>query len=66
MAQLSKSDFTNFFKYYAGEPHQIEATGELFDALPAELKDDESAWVKTYREKHEPAAKPIGNPLDVP
>jgi len=67
MAQLSKSDFNNFFKYYAGEPHQIEATGELFDALPAELKDDESEWVQTYRQKKEQAEKPEAwNPLDVP
>ena len=67
MAQLSKSDFNNFFKYYAGEPHQIEATGELYDALPDALKDDESEWVQTYRQKKEQAEKPTNwNPLDVP
>ncbi len=67
MAELSKSDFNNFFKYYAAEPHQIEATAALFDALPAELKDDQHEWIQTYRQLKETAEPAeFWNPLNVP
>ena len=67
MAELSASDFNNFFKYYKAEPHQIEATKVLFESLPAELKDDQHEWVQTYRQLKETSEAPeFWNPLDVP
>lgn len=46
---LTKNDFKNFFKYYVEETHQVFAIESLFDALPEELKSDDSEWVKLYR-----------------
>ena len=64
MALISKTDFTNFFKYYASEKHQVSAIESLYDDLPFELKQDDSMWVRTYRNQ---VAQPQGdNPLDVP
>lgn len=55
---LSKTDFKNFFKYYAEETHQVSAIELLFDALPSELKSDDSEWVTTYRNLVEEPALP--------
>ena len=64
MPLISKTDFTNFFKYYAAEKHQVAAVEELYDQLPFELKQNDSLWVRTYRNQ---LALPQGdNPLDVP
>ena len=48
---LTKSDLKNFFKYYTEESHQVFAIESLFDALPDELKSDDSEWVRLYRNK---------------
>ena len=63
MAQLSQSDFNNFFKYYKDEAHQKEAIGKLYADLPDALKDESSDWIVSYRT---PKAPTISNPLDVP
>ena len=64
MTLISKTDFTNFFKYYAAQKHQVSAIESLYDELPFELKQDDSMWVRTYRNQ---VAQPQGdNPLDVP
>ena len=64
MPLISKTDFTNFFKYYSAEKHQVAAAEELYDQLPFKLKQDDSLWVRTYRNQ---LALPQGdNPLDVP
>ena len=64
MPLISKTDFTNFFKYYSAEKHQVAAAEELYDQLPFELKQNDSLWVRTYRNQ---LALPQGdNPLDVP
>ena len=64
MTLISKTDFTNFFKYYSAEKHQVAAVEELYDQLPFELKQNDSLWVRTYRNQ---LALPQGdNPLDVP
>ena len=51
MANISKQDFINFFKYFKGEAQQIESVGILYDQIRDVLKDDEHAWIKTYRSK---------------
>ena len=64
MPLLSKTDFTNFFKYYSAEKHQVAAVEGLYDQLPFELKQNDSLWVRTYRNQ---LVLPQGdNPLDVP
>ena len=64
MSLISKNDFTNFFKYYSGEKHQVSAVEDLYDLLPFELKQQDSMWVRTYRNQ---VALPEGdNPLNVP
>ena len=63
MAQLSKQEFINFFKYYKGEEQQLAGVGILYDQMRNVLKDDEHHWIKTYR------SHPVvttTNPLDVP
>jgi len=51
MAQLSKQDFINFFKYYKGEAQQEAGVGILYDQMRDVLKSDDHAWITTYREK---------------
>ena len=62
MANISKQDFKNFFKYYKSEPQQEAGVEILFDQLRDVLKSDEHAWITTYREK---PAVDTSNPLDV-
>ena len=54
---LSKQDFLNTFKYFSDQPHQIAAVEALYDALPADLKQDESEWVELYRNKKQEEPK---------
>ena len=42
---------SNFFRYYKGEPQQVEAVQMLEEAMPESLLQDKCAWVKKYREK---------------
>jgi hypothetical protein len=51
MANISKQDFKNFFKYYKSEAQQEAGVEILFDQMRDVLKDDEHAWITTYREK---------------
>ena len=63
MANISKADFQNFFKYYKSEKQQVAGIGILYDQMRDVLKDDTHDWITTYR------SKPIittSNPLDVP
>lgn len=66
MARLSPSQFQDFWTYYRGEPHQIDAVHELYKALatsaPSALEDT-APWVRTYRTKPQPDTP---NPLPVP
>ena len=50
MAQISVDEFTNFFKYYKGEDHQVAGVKELYRYLDLISKDDRSSWIKIYRE----------------
>lgn len=58
MAEISKEDFKNFFKYYAGEPQQECGIGILYDQMRDILKDDGHDWIQTYRTKVE---APVSN-----
>ncbi len=62
MAQLSKQDFTNFFKYYKGEVQQEAGVSILYDQIRDVLKSDDHDWITTYRAKPEVTTD---NPLDV-
>ena len=62
MANISKQDFKNFFKYYKGEAQQEAGVEILFNQMRDVLKSDEHDWITTYRSK---PAVDISNPLDV-
>jgi len=49
MANISKSDFQNFFKYFKGEVQQVAGIGLLYDLMRDVLKDDTHDWITTYR-----------------
>ena len=66
MSILTLDGFTNFFKYYKGEPHQLAGITELYEKLPPSLKAENSAWIRTYRTPIVPEGVTVSNPLDVP
>ena len=67
VAKLTIDSFENFFRFYKGEeggqPQQSDAVGILYQAMPASLLDDSSAWIKRYRKT--PAKPDVQNPLPV-
>lgn len=63
MTKLSLKEFENFFKYYKSEDQQQAGVRVLYEQMRDVLKDDEHAWVKTYREKPEVTSSTI---LSVP
>ena len=50
MANISKQDFINFFKYYKGEVQQEAGVGILYDQIRDVLKSDDHDWITTYRQ----------------
>ena len=62
MANISKQDFKNFFKYYKSEEQQVAGVEILFDQMRDVLKSEEHDWITTYRSKPEVSSS---NPLDV-
>ena len=55
---MSKISLSDFFRYYKhGNVNQMEAVCLLESQLPVSLLQDDSAWVKKYREP-EPVAPP--------
>lgn len=50
MARLTIDQFTNFFRYYQGQPHQNLAIAELWRLMPVSLLEDDSDWIQTYRD----------------
>ena len=63
MAQITVEQFRNFFKYYKGESHQIKAIDLLYDELDCDFADhldDQSEWIKTYRDQVKKPQKPAG------
>ena len=64
MSQLSLESFTNFFEYYGEEYHQKKAVEILYNELPDELIDENSEWIKTYRNQGEGSQAPgIATPI---
>ena len=63
MANLTFKEFENFFKYYKSEDQQRSGIRILYSQMRDVLKDDEHAWVKTYRDKPEVTSSTI---LSVP
>jgi len=63
MANISKQDFKNFFKYYKEESQQVAGVEILYEQMRDVLKSDEHDWITTYRSK---PAVDSSNPLDVP
>ena len=57
-------DLHNFFKYYDEKnPNHIDAVELLEVAIPQVLMDDESEWVKTFRQKWPSPAVPSVLPV---
>ena len=60
VTRLTRPGFENFFKFYKGEPQQKAAIEILFNSMPVSLLEDDTPWVKKYREA--PPAKPSNIP----
>lgn len=60
MARLTLEAFENFFRYYQGYTHQMDAVGELWRMLPVSLLEQDSDWIVKYRSAPEfPELEPI-------
>lgn len=60
MTRLTRGGFENFFRFFKGEPQQKEAIEILFAAMPVSLLEDDTPWIKKYREA--PPPKSVGIP----
>jgi lysozyme len=49
MTRLTLEEFTNFFQYYRGETHQMDAVGELWRRMPVDLLEQDTDWVVKFR-----------------
>ena len=59
MARLTLEGFTNFWTFYQGETHQMDAIGELWRSMPVDLLEEDADWVVKFRSGPEPAPEPI-------
>ncbi len=62
MAQITAEEFRNFFKYYKGEEHQQKAIELLYKEMDCDFADhleENSDWIKQYRNQSKP---PAGEP----
>ena len=59
MARLTLEGFTNFWTFYQGETHQMDAIGELWRKMPVDLLEEDADWVVKFRSGPEPAPEPI-------
>ena len=50
VTKLTRGGFENFFRYWKSEPQQQEAIEILYNAMPASLLEDDTAWIVKYRE----------------
>ena len=61
------TDLVPFFEHWRGLPQQRAAVGELWEAVPAELKRRDSSWYQTWQaagKQQQP--RTLANPLQVP
>ena len=49
MANLTKEEFQNFFKYYSGDAHQKQAVDLLYNHISLNGLSNNSDWVTQYR-----------------
>jgi hypothetical protein len=50
MARLGIDQFTAFFRWYKGLPHQDLAIAELWRRIPVDLLEDNADWIQTWRD----------------
>ena len=59
MAKLTPEGWCNFWKFFQGKPHQLDALDKLYYDMPSALLQDDSKWVEMYRSgPPEPEKKP--------
>ena len=65
---MPEENLESFFRFYNGEPHQMEAVQLLQQSMPQVLLRTDSAWIKQYRNKpEEPQSESVlSKPLTVP
>ena len=66
MSRLTLEEFSNFFHYYRGETHQLDAIGELWRRMPVDLLEQDADWIVKFRtappkEEKEPGAISVIN-----
>ena len=59
MARLTLEEFENFFQYYQGQTHQMDAVGELWRLMPVSLLEEDADWIVKYRSGPAPEPEPI-------
>ena len=50
MARLGIDQFTAFFRWYKGLPHQDLAIAELWKLMPVSLLEEDADWIQTWRD----------------
>ena len=50
MSRLGIDQFTAFFRWYKGLPHQDLAIAELWKLMPVSLLEDDADWIQTWRD----------------
>jgi lysozyme len=60
MARLTLQEFENFFQYYQGETHQMDAIGELWRRMPVDLLEETTDWIVKYRSAPVKEEKEVG------
>ena len=50
MARLSIDQFTAFFVWYKGLPHQDLAIAQLWKLMPVSLLEEDADWIQTWRD----------------
>lgn len=56
--RLTKKEFSNFWEYYQGQPHQVDAINKLYSDIPPTLLQNDSVWVMMYRDGPEEPPAP--------
>ena len=50
MARLGIDQFTAFFRWYKGLPHQDLAIAEVWKLMPVSLLEEDADWIQTWRD----------------